>query len=106
MVWVKDTATVANDTLDMTCPRAWQSATGVNSNNSSLSIGWLQKKTILQGHTRIHLEEQRQQVRNWYLQHVWVDQHPKKQDSIQLQLEDVQQKQNCRKEKFCTVMKG
>lgn len=44
MVWVKDTATVANDTLDMTCPRAWQNATGVNITKSSLLIGWLYTK--------------------------------------------------------------
>lgn len=43
---VKDTATAANDTLDMTCPRAWQNATGVSSAKSSLLIGWLQGKTM------------------------------------------------------------
>jgi len=41
---VKDTATAANDTLDMTCPRAWQKATGVKSARSSLSIGWMERK--------------------------------------------------------------
>lgn len=45
MVCVKDTATAANDTLDMTCPRAWQNATGVSSTKSSLLIGCIQGKT-------------------------------------------------------------
>lgn len=44
MVWVKDTATAANEILDMTCPRAWQNATGVNITKSSLLIGWLYTK--------------------------------------------------------------
>lgn len=66
MVWVKDTATVANDTLDMTCPRAWQNATGVNITKSSLLIGWLyiQKKIMSFRQARVWLMEQKHQVRN------------------------------------------
>lgn len=47
MVCVKDTATAANDTFDITWPRAWQIATGVRTPRSSLFIGcWLKQQTI------------------------------------------------------------
>lgn len=40
MVYVNETATATKDALDITCPKAWQKATGVRSVNNSLSIGW------------------------------------------------------------------
>lgn len=91
---MKDTATAANDTLDMTCPRAWQNATGVSSTKSSLLIGCIEGKTS----SLVHVPRgEDSQCRSWNLQHVLVDQHPKKQDSTPLQLGGVQQKQSCKR---------
>ena len=46
MVCVKETATAANDTLDITCPRAWQNAAGARSAKSSLSIGRMKSNLV------------------------------------------------------------
>lgn len=40
MVWVKETATAAKETLLVTCPRAWQTETGMSSFKRFESMGY------------------------------------------------------------------
>ena len=40
IVWVKETATAAKETLLVTWPRAWHTATGINNFSRFESIGY------------------------------------------------------------------
>lgn len=78
---MNDTATDANDTLVITCPRAWQKATGVRSSRNSLSIGWFHKNTVNSIKIIMYLKDSSNEHENWDLQHVLVSQETNRQDS-------------------------